>query len=88
MGAYPSGEALWRNPITGIAGCCARAASGHVATAPPEQRDEFAPLHSITSSARCWKNIGTSRPSALAVLRFKKQFRFTSPRNGRVPNAL
>ena len=25
----------WRNPITGIAGCCARAASGHAAAAPP-----------------------------------------------------
>ena len=24
-----------RNPITGIAGCCARAASGHAAAAPP-----------------------------------------------------
>jgi hypothetical protein len=24
-----------RNPITGIAGCCARAASGHTAAAPP-----------------------------------------------------
>src|SRR5262245_20735573 len=29
-----SNEALLRNPITGIAGCCARAASGHAA-APP-----------------------------------------------------
>ena len=27
--AQRSGDALWRNPITGIAGCCARAASGH-----------------------------------------------------------
>src|SRR5690242_7627454 len=26
-------------------------------------------LHSITSSARCWRNQGASRPSALAVLR-------------------
>ena len=26
---------LLRNPITGIAGCCARAASGHAAAAPP-----------------------------------------------------
>jgi hypothetical protein len=35
-----------------------------------EQRDELAPVaHSITSSARCCKNKGTSRPSALAVLR-------------------
>jgi hypothetical protein len=31
-----------------------------------EQRDELAPLHSITSSASCWSCNGTSRPSALA----------------------
>ena len=34
-----------------------------------EQRDELAPLHSITSSARASRVGGTSRPSALAVLR-------------------
>src|SRR5712692_9050893 len=34
-----------------------------------EQRDESAPLHSITSSARASSVGGTSRPSALAVLR-------------------
>src|SRR6516165_10098503 len=34
-----------------------------------EQRDERAPFHSITSSARASKVGGTSRPSALAVLR-------------------
>src|SRR5262249_6747755 len=28
-------EAASRKPITGIAGCCARAASGHAAAAPP-----------------------------------------------------
>jgi len=28
-------DELLRNPITGIADCCARAASGHVAAAPP-----------------------------------------------------
>src|SRR5262249_13109694 len=32
-----------------------------------EQRDERAPLHSITSSASCCRCNGTSRPSALAV---------------------
>src|SRR6266702_5491254 len=37
---------------------------------PAEQRDELAPLHhSITSSARASSVGGTSRPSALAVLR-------------------
>src|SRR5262245_40311103 len=34
-----------------------------------EKRDELAPLHSITSSARARRVGGTSRPSALAVLR-------------------
>src|SRR5215831_13552325 len=31
----PSDDLLSRKPITGIAGCCARAASGHAAAAPP-----------------------------------------------------
>ena len=30
------GDRVLRNPITGIAGCCARAASGHAAAAPPK----------------------------------------------------
>src|SRR5262249_22184928 len=33
--AKPVAGVLLRNPTTGIAGCCARAASGHAATAPP-----------------------------------------------------
>ena len=33
-GTRPADSPL-RNPITGIAGCCARAASGHAAAAPP-----------------------------------------------------
>src|SRR5262249_14600302 len=33
-----------------------------------EQRDEIAPLHSITSSVRASSEIGGSRPSALAVV--------------------
>jgi hypothetical protein len=36
-------------PMSGcFAGCCARAASGHAAAAPAEQRDEVATFHSIT----------------------------------------
>jgi hypothetical protein len=35
---YAPGEAIWRNPITGIAGCCARTASGHAAAAPPRAK--------------------------------------------------
>jgi hypothetical protein len=34
VSANVEADALCRNPITGIAGCCARAASGHAA-APP-----------------------------------------------------
>jgi hypothetical protein len=33
--AYTSGDVPPRNPITGIADCCARAATGHTAAAPP-----------------------------------------------------
>jgi hypothetical protein len=66
MGAYPPGDALWRNPITGITGCCARAVSGHARRAA-EQRDERASLHSITSSAVASSLSGTVRPSILAV---------------------
>jgi hypothetical protein len=32
--AVSSGDLLLRNPITGIAGCCARAASGHATAVP------------------------------------------------------
>jgi hypothetical protein len=40
MGANPLGDAALRNPTTGIAGCCARAASGH--TAAPLAAGELA----------------------------------------------
>src|SRR6476660_10518312 len=40
--------------------CCRRTA---------KQRDELAPPHSITSSARCCRNKGTSMPIAFAVFR-------------------
>ena len=39
---------LLRNPITGIAGCCARAASGHAAAAPPSSV-----MNSRRFTARC-----------------------------------
>src|SRR5262249_32041177 len=35
MGRYPSSDVLLRNPTTGSAACCARAASGHATAAPP-----------------------------------------------------
>src|SRR6476646_8556915 len=36
---------------------------------PANECDEVAPSHSMTSSARASSEVGTSRPSALAVLR-------------------
>ena len=65
--AFRQGSVSEIIPTTGIACCCARAASGHARTA--EQRDEFSPVHSITSSALASSVGGTIRPSALAVVR-------------------
>ena len=45
------GDSMLRNPTTGIAGCCARAASGHAAAAPP-------PLANAKSAfTRSWRRI-------------------------------
>jgi hypothetical protein len=52
-----------RNPITGIAGCCARAARGHDVDRAAEKRDELASFHSITSSARSTTTIDGNRPA-------------------------
>src|ERR1039458_10557509 len=40
MGLEPVAAVFRRNPIAGIAGCCARAASGHIA-APPKTPRKF-----------------------------------------------
>jgi hypothetical protein len=40
-GAHSTGVVPFRNPITGIAGCCARAASGQAAAAPPSSVMNF-----------------------------------------------
>src|SRR5262245_31497207 len=77
-----SGDPPWTNPTTGIADCCARTASGHVTALPSSadltkhvctirrvahKRDELAAPHSMISSASNCRELGTSRPSALAV---------------------
>ena len=64
--------------------CCARAASGHAA-APPSSVMNCAPLHSITSSARASRVGGTSRPSALAVLRLMTSSNLVGCWTGRSP---
>src|SRR5262249_39169765 len=48
-----------------------------------EQRDELTPPHSITSSARASSVGGTSRPSALAVLRLITNSYFVGACTGR-----
>jgi hypothetical protein len=48
-----------------------------------EQHDEHAASHSITSSARASSVVGTSRPSALAVLRLIASSYFTGACTGR-----
>src|SRR5262249_2346846 len=47
-----------------------------------EQRNELAALHSITSSARASREGGTSRPSALAVLRLTTRSYLVGPCTG------
>ena len=50
-----------------------------------EQRDELAPFHSTTSSARPSSGSGTVRPSALAVLRLMISSTFVDCCTGRSP---
>ena len=53
--------------VGSFAGCCARGGE-RPRRRTTENRDERAPFHSITSSARANNLGGTVRPSALAVL--------------------
>src|SRR5262249_22098969 len=54
-------------------------------SSPTKQRNELAPPHSITSSARCWSSSGTSRPSTFAVLRFITSSYLVGACTGRSP---
>ena len=57
-------------------GCCARAASGHAAAAPPSSVMNSRRSHSITSSARASSVGGISRPKAFAVVEVDDQLKF------------
>ena len=61
-----------RNPITGIAGCCARAASGHAAAPPSAASNSRRPMVTVMrpSRARCVK--GTIPRHERAVFTFKE----------------
>ena len=61
--------------------CCARGQSASLPTA--QKRDELAPPHSITSSARARRVGGTSRLSAVAVLKFITNSYFVGACTGR-----
>ena len=60
--------------MTGIAGCCARAASGHAAAAPPSSVMNSRRSHSITSSAATSRPGGTVEAERLS--RFEIDHRF------------
>ena len=68
MSAASASDALRRNPTTGIAGCCARAANGHATVPPPSSAMNSRRL--IRSPRRLWRaaSPARSRPSAFAVL--------------------
>src|SRR6516165_2398209 len=66
MNPEPAAVASRRNPTTGIAGCCARAASGHAAAEPPS---------SVMNLRRCNRSDGivlTVSPGPIAGYRFRR----------------
>ena len=76
MRAYGWGSPTWRKPITGLSGCCARAACVHTTAAPP--RSVMNSRRFIRSPRRRGRAASAvrSRPSALAVLRLIDQLVF------------
>jgi hypothetical protein len=68
MGAYGLGDALLRNPITGMPGCCARAVSGQAIAAPPMSVMNSRRLNRsngiwCSPSRRVWQDTGPARIS-------------------------
>ena len=64
-------------------GCSPVPQAAIAAAALPKERNELAPSHSITSSARPSSEIGTLRPSAFAVLRLRNISTFVACCTGR-----
>src|SRR5262245_66008466 len=75
----------WRRLSDGVPRPLLRTRSERPRGCGAEQRDERAPPHSITSSASCWRCKGTSRPSALAVLRLIASMGFVGNSIGKCP---
>ena len=59
-----SDERESRNPMIGIVGCCARAAAGHAAAAPPSLMNSRRPMKAVTfpPAGRLWPNDSTVDP--------------------------
>jgi hypothetical protein len=73
-----------RNPIVGsFVDCCARARERPRSRRAAEQRDELAPVHSITSSAATCSVSGTVRPSLLAAFKLMTSSNFVGCTTGR-----
>jgi hypothetical protein len=70
--AHSAADPLLRNPTTGIAACCARAASGHAAAAlPSATSNSRRPMVTVMrpSRARCVKRrIPRGRPAGRTLL--------------------
>src|SRR6516164_954859 len=64
---------LLRNPIIGIAGCCARAASGHAAAAPPSAASNSRrPMVTVIRPSRARRVEGRIARLQCAVFTFKE----------------
>src|SRR5262249_31221574 len=76
-GANTACAPLLKYPTTGIGCCCARAASGHVATAPPSSvMNSRRLIFALTQLPRrqSQATTGTVRPSILAVSALARPF--------------
>ena len=65
-------DPLWRYPITGIAGCCACAASGQTAAAPPISVMKSRRLVGSPDRGPRWARQGISHMSAALCITAKR----------------
>src|SRR5215472_4161987 len=61
MGAKPSANPPLRNPITGIADCCAPTASGHAAAPPSSDMNARRLMGAPPQAQGLWKNAAASQ---------------------------
>src|SRR5437899_1725437 len=79
-------DVLRRNPITGIAGCCARAASGHDTVAPPRSGTRDASFYYLVGAGEHGgRNVNAQRPRGFEV---DKEVEFRRQHDRQVPRLL